>query len=94
MQENSQNADEPGTWVTDGTGTVTSSQARAALAGFAVLFFAGLFTIRPFLPALGWAVIFAVSLWPWQERLGRRWPRHRRMLIPALVTFLVFLAFI
>lgn len=73
---------------------LSPAQRRAALAAVIVLACAGLWTLLPFLPALGWAVVFAVSLWPWYARLGERWPRHRGVLLPSLAVFLTLLLFV
>ena len=51
----------------DDTGSfarLSSGQHKAALVAVILLGLAGLWTLLPFLSALGWAVIFAVSLWP------------------------------
>ena len=69
-------------------------QTRAVIAAVALLAIAGLLTLRPFLPALGWGAIVAVSLWPWRERLARRWPGRTRFAIPLGMTLLVLLAFV
>lgn len=84
----------PGTWTASRLPRLLKSQQRAALVAVGLLAFAGLWTLAPFLPALGWAGIFAISLWPWYERCRVRWPRHGRILLPALVTALVLLAFV
>lgn len=71
--------------------------AKAALVvGLAL---AGLWTIRAFLPALGWAAILAVALWPLYERARRRLPGqnppgHDGVLLPALFTLAVALVFL
>lgn len=65
--------------------------ARAALVATLVLL--GLFTLRDFLPALAWAVVFAIVLWPLHERALRRWPR-RTVLVPLLFTLAVALIFV
>ena len=75
-------------------GPLARWQLRAALVACGVLFAAGLWTLHRFLPALGWAVIFAVSLWPWYHRQQLRFPRHVRLALPGAVTFLVVLAFV
>jgi predicted PurR-regulated permease PerM len=85
---------EPGNFTAAETRKLTQRQTRAALVAVLLLVLAGLWTLHPFLPALGWGVVFAVSLWPWYERLCRRWPRHTRLLLPGLVTFLIVLAFL
>jgi len=69
-------------------------QRLLAVAAVAAMALAGLWTLRLFLPAIGWAVIFAVSLWPSYEQLVRRWPGHGRVLLPALAAGLVTLVFV
>ena len=66
--------------------------AKAALVvGLALL---GLWTIRAFLPALAWAAILSVALWPLYERARRRLPGHDGALLPALFTLAVALVFL
>ena len=74
--------------------TPSRGQLRAGLVAVALLALAGIWTLHEFLPALGWAVVFAVSLWPWYARLCARWPQHARLLLPAGVTLLIVLAFV
>jgi predicted PurR-regulated permease PerM len=62
-----------------------------ALALIAVL---GLWTLRAFLPALGWAIILAISLWPWRERAVALWPGGADFTWPALFTLTVALFFV
>lgn len=69
-------------------------QRIMAIAAVGAMALAGLWTLRLFLPAIGWAVIFAVSLWPSYERLVARWPGHGRVLLPALAAGLVTLVFV
>ena len=102
MHSETPQSDPAGTWFADGPAAQSSetspqtspAQSRAALAAVAVLFAGGLWALQPFLPALGWGVIFAVSLWPWHARLAQRCPRHGRLAIPGLMTCLVLLAFV
>ena len=68
----------------------------ALVVGLALL---GLWTIRAFLPALAWAAILAVALWPLYERARRRLPGgdrpgHDGVLLPALFTVAVALVFL
>ena len=93
----------PGTFTNPGPLTWGGGQMRAAIAAVVLLLAAGLWTLRPFLPALGWGTILAVSLWPWYQRraagLAARWgwagrPWMRRLVMPGVVTCLVALAFI
>jgi predicted PurR-regulated permease PerM len=69
-------------------------QLNASLAAVLLLVVAGLFTLREFLPALAWTVVFAIALWPLFNRLARRWPRHKRALLPALFVLGVVLIFV
>ncbi len=83
-----------GTWVNTEPSAMSRQQQRACLVAALLLFLGGLFTLREFLPALAWTVIFAIALWPLFQRLARRWPRHRRELLPALLVLAVVLVFI
>ena len=69
-------------------------QRGAAIAAVIVLAVAGLWTLLPFLPAVGWAIVFAVAMWPWYARLGERWPRQRGVLLPGPATFVILLLFV
>lgn len=47
----------------------------------------GLWTIHRFLPALVWAGILAIAVWPWYDRVRRRHPpRRANILLPLLFT--------
>jgi predicted PurR-regulated permease PerM len=73
----------------------TSAQriARATLA--VALTLLGLWTLREFLPALVWAAIFAIALWPLYRHACRRFPPGRHnMLMPSLFTLAVALVFL
>ncbi len=60
----------------------------AALIGF------GLWTIGNFLPALAWASVLAIAIWPLYERAQRRWPPGRHnMLMPTLFTLAIGILF-
>ncbi len=70
--------------------TGTSAFARAALV--IALGALGLWVLHPFLPALVWAVILAIALWPLRERLVRiKPPGKHNLLWPALLTLAVAL---
>jgi predicted PurR-regulated permease PerM len=84
----------PGTWTAPPTRSSSRGQTIAGGVAIAVLALAGLWTLRLFLPALGWGVILAVSLWPWFERSAARWPRGRRLALPAGFTLLILLVFV
>ena len=79
---------------TDTFAQLSPRQRGAAIAAVILLAIAGLWTLLPFLPAIGWAVVFAVAMWPWYARLGERWPTHRGVLLPGAATFLILLLFV
>ncbi|MFT8242404.1 AI-2E family transporter [Roseomonas sp. BN140053] len=67
--------------------------ARLVLAGAFVLL--GAWTLHRFLPALAWAVVFAIAVWPLYRRCERRWPaRGHGILLPGLFTLVVGLVFL
>jgi predicted PurR-regulated permease PerM len=66
--------------------------ARIALA--LALTALGFWTIWEFVPAIVWACIFAIALWPLYQRARRRWPPGRRnIVLPAGFTLAVALLF-
>jgi len=55
----------------------------------------GLWTIKSFLPALVWAAVLAIAIWPLYQRARNRWPPGRHdILIPAGFTAAVALVFV
>ena len=68
---------------------------RIAWAGLAlVLTGLGLWTLQEFLPALIWAAILAIAIWPMYQRARRRWPPGpRSLLLPGLFTAGIALMF-
>lgn len=55
---------------------------------------AGLWILHDFLPALAWAVVLSIALWPLYVRIQRLFPsRARRVAVPLLVTSVVALVF-
>jgi len=66
--------------------------ARLVLATIFVLL--GIYTLKSFLPALAWAAIFAVALWP-AYQWAQRWvkPGKHNILLPFLLTLGVALIF-
>src|SRR4051794_27372452 len=55
----------------------------------------GAWTIQSFWPALAWAAVFGIALWPLSERMQQRWPAGRHNLLqPALFTAAIALIFI
>ncbi len=60
-----------------------------------LLIVAGLWTLRRYLPALVWAAILAIAVWPLYQRAIRRWPPGRHnILLPSLFTAVIGLIFI
>ncbi len=76
-----------------GRPTATQQVARATLV--LVLVLLGIYTLYDFLPALAWAVIFAIATWPWYQRAKRRWPPGKHnLLLPLLFTAMIALVFL
>ncbi len=69
---------------------------RLALGAMALAFvLLGLWTLKSFLPALAWAGIFAVALWPlYQRALGETGAGHHNLLLPLAFTTGVALIFV
>jgi predicted PurR-regulated permease PerM len=82
-----------GTWVRAEASGISPQQKYTNLIAAVLLFLAGVFTLREFLPALAWSVIFGIALLPWFQRLAKRWPRHKRELLPGLFVLGVVLVF-
>jgi predicted PurR-regulated permease PerM len=75
------------------SGASSQRIARVVLAIALVLL--GLWILHRFLPALAWATILAIALWPLYWRLVRAFPaRGQRVLAPLIVTLLVGLVLI
>src|SRR3954462_3786764 len=71
-----------------------TTQSLAGMALVGALLVLGICTLHTFLPALIWAVIFAIAIWPLYERLdARRGPAGHRVLVPALLTGAIALIF-
>jgi predicted PurR-regulated permease PerM len=67
--------------------------AKAALA--LLLTGLGLWTLHRYLPALIWAGILAIAVWPLYQRAVRRWPPGKHnILLPSLFTLALGLMFI
>ena len=94
MSQENNGVEAPGTFARGTDVAMSRSQIRAGIVAAVILFAAGLWTLHDFLPALGWAAIFAIALWPWYVRLTARWPRHARGLIPTAMVGAVLLAFV
>ncbi len=55
----------------------------------------GLWILHGFLPALAWAVVLAIALWPTYARLERRFPPGKHnLLLPSLAVLAVALVFL
>ncbi len=76
-------------------GATSRFQAAARIALAAALIALGLWTLQRYLPALAWASVLAIALWPLYERTRRRWPPGRHnVLLPAAFTAAVALVFL
>ena len=77
------------------TQDATRHQRLARIIMALALVLLGLWTLQGFLPALVWAAIFAIALWPLYQRMLHRWPSARDShWLPALFTLIVALVFI
>lgn len=57
--------------------------------------FLGVWTLREFIPALVWATILAIAVWPLYERANRRFPPGRHhILLPTGFTLAITLVFL
>ena len=78
---------EPAPWV--------SAQRVSRVVAATALGLLGLWIIHRFLPALAWATILAIALWPLYQRAERAFPpRGYRILLPLAATLLVGLVLI
>lgn len=84
----------PGTFITDSPAQGSAGQRLAGQVAIASLALGGLWTLHRFLPALGWAAILAISLWPLHQAAAARWSGARRLALPAAFTVLVLLMFV
>jgi predicted PurR-regulated permease PerM len=67
--------------------------ARAILA--VALIGLGLWTLHRYLPALIWAAILAIAVWPLYQRAMRRWPPGKHnILLPSVFTLAIALVFL
>jgi predicted PurR-regulated permease PerM len=73
--------------------SVSQQRARLVLAaGFALI---GLWILHDFLPAIAWAVVLSIALWPLYRRLQLLFPgRIGRLVAPALLTLAVGVVFV
>jgi predicted PurR-regulated permease PerM len=86
--------EQPGTFTRNDADPWTIGQRRAGLVALALFALLGLWTLRVFLPAIGWAMILAISLWPWRNRAVAFWPAGADFTWPALFTLTVALFFV
>lgn len=71
------------------------SQGTARIAAALALTALGLWILHQFLPALVWALILGIALWPLYARAERRFPPGKHnLLLPALFTSAVALVFL
>lgn len=60
-----------------------------------LLFAAGAWTLHRYIPALLWASILAIAVWPLYQRTATRWPPGRHnVLLPGLFTLVIGLIFL
>jgi predicted PurR-regulated permease PerM len=79
--------------MTAESGSRPQQAARAVLALLLVLL--GLWTLYRYLPALIWAAILAIAVWPLLRRARRRWPPGKHnVVLPAAFTAAIGLVFI
>ena len=74
------------------SGTQKQRLARGVLA--TALLLLALYTLREFLPALVWALVFAIALWPLYNRCRRNKAGREPILMPLAFTLAVALVFI
>jgi predicted PurR-regulated permease PerM len=73
----------------------TRAQRIAGVAFAAALLLLGLWTLRSFLPALAWAAILAIAIWPLYERAKRNCPKSLgSFVLPIAFTLGIALVFI
>src|SRR5579871_405260 len=90
----SQHGASAGTHQRNAPTAMSPAQRKASVIAALLLLVAGVFTLKGFLPALVWAAIFAIGLWPLREYLYARWPAHRRTLLPMALTLATLLIFV
>lgn len=74
-----------------------ASRPQQAAKGVLVLLLvvAGVWTLHRYLPALAWAAILSIAVWPLYQRALRRWPPGKRnVVLPAIFTGAVALVFL
>lgn len=80
--------------VTDRPAPDARRQRRAVVVAAALLVGAGLYTLKDFLPALVWALVFGIALWPLRDRLLTRFPGRVGRWVPLGLVTAVLLIFV
>jgi predicted PurR-regulated permease PerM len=77
-------------------GDAASRPQQTAIAALALLLTAlGVWTLHRYLPALIWAAILAIAVWPLYQRAERRWPPGKHnVLLPSVFTLAIALVFL
>ena len=70
------------------------AQLRARLVVATIFVLVGLWILRDFLPALAWAVVLSIALWPLYERLLQVMRGKGRIAAPAFLTLAVGVLFV
>jgi predicted PurR-regulated permease PerM len=97
MTSKADDADKPPgdrAFVKPRTAPVSRGQHLAGMIATGLLVLAVIYTLRNFIPALAWASVIAIGVWPLYERLVRRWPARQHDLLPALVILLILLVLV
>lgn len=76
------------------TDALERRRRTTSLVAVGLLTLLGLFTIREFLPAIAWAVVVAIGIWPLYRRLCERWPKQKGELLPALAILAIVLVLV
>jgi predicted PurR-regulated permease PerM len=85
-------AGDPGSTAAGPPAETARQQGWARLVLALALVLLGAWTLHRFIPALIWAAILAIALWPLYTRAERRWPPGKHnILLPALFTLAVAL---
>ena len=69
-------------------------QRWASLVAIVLLTLAAVLTLRNFVPALLWALVIAIGVWPLYARLARRWPKQKGELLPALTILAILVVLV
>ncbi|EIM30095.1 AI-2E family transporter [Microvirga lotononidis] len=72
---------------------LNSPQSIAIIVLALALLIAAIWTLQSFLPALVWAAIFAIAIWPLSERLQTYWGGRSDTTVPLLLTAAIGMIF-